>query len=142
LRIPSRKGDKAYFATLQEELGHCENVTGSVTNPLTGSVLIYYIGSCEAIKEFAQSRKMFIFAEKKRLQDIMGATLTSYRYLDTRLKKLTRGEVDLPMAAFAALAGAGVYRMAQGKVTAPAWHTAFWYALNIFLKARANRGLE
>ncbi len=49
---------------------------------------------------------------------------------------MTGGGLYLPGATFVALVGAGVYKIAQGKFAAPAWYMAFWYALNIFLRAR------
>jgi hypothetical protein len=136
IRIPSRKGDKSFFTTLQEQLDQCEQVTGSKVNHLTGSVLIFYTGNFTAIAEYAVRRNIFSLSKTRRNATIMGATVTTYKNLDNRLKKLSGGELDLPIAAFLALAGAGVYKIAQGKFAAPAWYTAFWYALNIFLKAR------
>jgi hypothetical protein len=136
IRIPSRKGDKSFFKALQEQLALCDQVTGSEVNPLTGGVLIYYAGDFKEIADYAEKRNIFRLSGTKRNATIMSATVTTYKSLDNRLKKLTGGELDLPIAAFLALAGAGVYKIAQGKFAAPAWYTAFWYALNIFLKAR------
>ena len=136
IRIPSKKGDKSFFAVLQEQLVHCEQVTGSEVNSLTGGVLIFYAGDFKAIADYAKRRSIFRLSEIRRNPGIMSTTVTTYKSLDDRLKKLSGGELDLPSAAFLALAGAGVYKIAQGKFAAPAWYTAFWYALNIFLKAR------
>jgi hypothetical protein len=136
IRIPSRKGDKTFFTSLQEQLGQFEQVTGSKVNHLTGSVLIFYTGNFTAIAEFAESRNIFSLMKTRRKPTIMGATVATYKNLDNKLKKLSGGELDLPIAAFLALLGSGVYNIARGRFVVPHWYNAFWYALNIFLKAR------
>jgi hypothetical protein len=55
--------------------------------------------------------------------------------LDKRIKDLTGGSHNIGALAFLALAGVGVYQIARGNFTAPAWYTAFWYAMNIFFKS-------
>jgi hypothetical protein len=136
IRIPSKKGDKSFFAALREHLERCEQITQAEVNPLTGGVLIFHEGDFDAIAQYAERLNIFTMSEMRRNPTVMSATVATYRRLDSRLKRLSGGELDLPITAFLALAGVGVYKIAQGKFAAPAWYTAFWYALNIFLKAR------
>jgi len=139
IRIPSRKGDEVFFTFLQERLHRCEQVTESVINPLTGGVLIFYTGDFSAIAEYAKKQHIFRMADTKHNPNTLThVTMDTYKNLDAQMKKLTGGELDLPGATFIALAGAGIYKIAQGNFTAPAWYTAFWYALNIFLKAKGK----
>ena len=44
--------------------------------------------------------------------------------------------MDLGTASFGALLIMGIYQISRGNFMAPAWYTAFWYALNIFLKSK------
>ncbi len=146
IRIPSRKGDRAFFKALEEQLSQCRQITGSEVNPLTGSVLIFHAGDLAAIADFAERRNIFrLEGTKNNPTSLMSATLSTYRNLDDRLKKLSGGEFDVPAAACVGLSGVGIYKIVRGTLAAPSWHTAFWYALNIFLwrlefKRISNRG--
>jgi hypothetical protein len=143
LRIPSRKGDGAFFASLKEWLHRCEQVTGVAVNAGTGGVLIFYTGDFSAVTTYAETQGIFRLASKKQNPDTLtNVTMTTYKNLDARLKSLTGGEIDLPGAAYLALVGAGIYKIAKGNFTAPAWYTAFWYAMNIFLKTTAKSSSE
>lgn len=135
IRIPSKKGDSAYFASIQERLRQYEHVSKTVINPFTGSVLIYYTGDFSAIAEQMKKDKVFTLAKNRNNPgSLMDTTVNTYRNVDLRVRKLTNGELNLPEATCLALVGSGVYSMARRGFTAPSWHTAFWYALWIFLK--------
>ncbi len=143
IRIPSRKGDGFYFSALRERLHRCEQVTGVETNYRTGSALIFYTGDFAAIAGYAEKEGIFSLAGKKHNPDsLTHVTVSTYKRLDSQVKRLTGGEIDLPGATWLALAGAGIYKIARGNFAAPAWYTAFWYALNIFLKAKGKSVLE
>lgn len=139
LRIPSRKGDGVFFASVREQLCHCEQVSGVETNPRTGSVLVFYTGDFTRIAGYAEKQGIFrLTATKHNPDSLTHVTVTTYKNLDSRVRQLTGGELDLPAATYLALVGAGIYKIARGNFAAPAWYTAFWYALNIFLKARGK----
>lgn len=140
IRIPAGKGNKAFFAYVEEQLARCPVVTAAQANPVTGSVLISHSGEMRGIAEFAGKNKLFrLIPDKKNPGSVAHATITTYKSLDTQIKRLSGGELDLPHTAFLILVGAGIYQISRGKFGAPAWYTAFWYALNIFLKAQAKK---
>lgn len=140
IRIPAGKGNKAFFAYLQEQLGRCRLVTAAAANPVTGSVLISHSGDVRAIAEYAEKNNLFRFVPgEKNPGGVAHATVATYKTLDAQIRKLSGGELDLPHTAFLTLVGAGIYQISRGKFGAPAWYTAFWYALNIFLKAQAKK---
>lgn len=56
-----------------------------------------------------------------------------------RVEKATGGTMGISEVAFLALFGAGVMQIGRGNFTAIPWYTAFWYALNIFLKSDAQK---
>jgi len=139
LRIPSRKGDSIFFSGLRERLHRCDQVTGVETNHLTGSALIFYAGDFAAVAGYAEKEGIFrLEAKKHNPNSLTHVTVDTYKRLDSQVKRLTGGEIDVPSAAWVALAGAGIYQIARGNFAAPAWYTAFWYALNIFLKAKGK----
>ncbi|HET6421436.1 MAG TPA: hypothetical protein VFG19_14870 [Geobacteraceae bacterium] len=143
IRIPSRKRDETFFSVLRERLSRCGQVTGVETNHLTGSALIFYSGDFASIARYAEKEGIFRLADKKHNPNsLTHATVDTYKRLDSQVKRLTGGEIDLPGATWLALVGAGVYQIARGNFTAPAWYTAFWYGLNIFLKAKGKSSSE
>lgn len=142
IRISGRKGDGDYFAAVREKLLKCGGVRDVTVNPAIGSVLILHEGEFAAIARYGQEAGLFSVtgedAGRKAAPLYVQATLGAYRAVDERLKRLTGGEIGLAGASFLALAGTGIYQIARGKLGAPAWYTAFWYALNIFLKTRSR----
>ncbi len=142
IRIRSRKGDGFYFSALRERLNRCAQVSAVETNYRTGSVLIFYSGDFTAIAGYAEKEGIFRLAGKKHNPNALThATVAAYRMLDSRVKRLTGGEIDLPGAAFLALVSGGVYQMVKKKYVSANIYTPFWYALNIFLAAR-RKGKE
>lgn len=144
IRISGKKGNCGYFTALREELLKCGGVREVTVNPMIGSVLIIHEGEFAPIARYGQEAGLFSITGDehggKALPRYVQATLGTYRVVDERLKRLTGGEIDLAGASFLALAGMGIYQIARGRFGAPAWYTAFWYALNIFLKTRRRAG--
>lgn len=140
VKIATEKSDAAFFTYVQERLAQCRLVSAVEVNPLTGSVLIFHTGELGAIAEYAEKNKLFrLVPYRKNSGSVAHATITTYKTVDAQIKKLSGGELDLAHTAFLTLAGAGIYQISRGKIGAPTWYTAFWYALNIFLKAQANK---
>lgn len=139
VRVPERRGNAAFFARAREVLAACPGIEEVTINAATGSILLRHRADLPDIAAFAAERGIFLLAEagrKKRqfYQTVVGA----YRTADERISRLSGGEIDLPGAATLSLAAAGLYQISKGRFGAPAWYTAFWYALNIFLKAKAR----
>ncbi len=135
-KIPSKRGNARFLTNIRDVLAKNAQVAGVEINPVTGSVLVTYKADIDSIIKLAESNKLFKLA--KRRPRISNNLVESFRSLDNTLKSATDGELDLPTASFLTLAGVGIYEIARGNFTAPAWYTAFWYALNIFLKARPD----
>lgn len=129
---------------MREELRKCGGVREVTVNPSTGSVLIVHEGEFAAIARRGEETGLFSITGGESRGNTppryVQATVGAYRAVDERLKGLTGGEIDLAGASFLALAGTGIYQIARGRFGAPAWYTAFWYALNIFLKTRNRAG--
>jgi hypothetical protein len=51
--------------------------------------------------------------------------------LDRSLRAVTGGKVDIPSAVFLALLCSGLYQLMRGRISAPPWYTAFWYAFGL-----------
>ena len=136
LKVPSRKGDKAYFSSLKEFFSGFEGVSVVQANALTGSVLLLHSGELKSVAEFAEEKALFKLRRlKPAAKSLSRDVANAFSDFDGRVKRLTSNELDVPGIAFVTLLGFGIYEIARGNYAAPAWYTVFWYALNIFLKA-------
>ncbi len=146
IKVPSKKGDGAYFHSLKERLTQCGGVEGLSVNPVTGSVLVLHAAGVDAIREYAEAQGLFRLSGNSPLPVSGAATPLSqrvalnYESFDRRLRSMTGGEIDIPGMAFVVLLGLGIYQIGRGNFAAPAWYTAWWYALNIFLKGLPGGG--
>lgn len=142
VRIPARKGDPTYFATLAQAFSEFPGIRRVEVNPETGSALFLHSAEPDAILACAEGKELFRIVESaNRPVHVSVGVKEKYRELDERVQRYTGGEWDVPAIAFFSLLGAGAYQIARGNFAAPAWYTAFWYALNIFLKAQdGNNG--
>lgn len=141
LKVSARKGDRDFFTAVEHRLAGCAGVEKVAANPLTGSILVIHGGDVGAIAGFAAASGLFRVAFPDN-DSLAGKTISLFREMDSGLRRSTGGALNLADASFVALVGTGVYQIARGKFAAPAWYTAFWYALNIFLKAHGNEKKE
>jgi hypothetical protein len=137
VKIPSKKGDTAYFSELKKLLAHCKGVKEYETNPVTGSVLFVREVDIKAVMEFAEGNHLFKFGVGDSPSFSYEIT-ENFKNLNKQLKGLTGGEMDIPGLAFLTLLGFGIYQISKGNFTAIPWYAAFWYALSIFLKSQTS----
>ena len=64
---------------------------------------------------------------------------TPFGSVSRRIRAFTGNAADLSGLAVLALLTVGVYQIARGNFGAPAWYTAFWYALGIFNKSDGGK---
>jgi len=141
IRVPSKKGNETYFASVKEALSSCVGVEGVEVAPFTGSILVRCHGPTEGVIEWAQAQGLFVVREEKSIKVTAFHDAVAGRFgaLDERIKAATGEGFDLPGLAFLALMGAGIYQIARGNFAAPAWYTAFWYALGLFGKSSGKK---
>jgi hypothetical protein len=148
LRIPERKRDAAFFLAVGERLAGLEGIEQLRVNPMTGGVLIAHSLPPEAISRFAEENGLFSLEANsqpaprptarggpRRSLTAIGRLFSRY---DGRLRRLTGDQLDIPSLAVLGLGLAGLVQLVRGNVAGLSWYTAFWYALNIFLKAQPN----
>ena len=80
--------------------------------------------------------------KKIRVTSFHDSVSGQFAALNDRVREVTGEGFDLPGLALLALVVSGVYQIARGNFTAPAWYTAFWYALGLFGKSSAGSGKE
>jgi len=143
VRVPSRRGDPAYFASAEETLRSLDGVERVEADPLTGGILILHHADPQGIADYAAQKGLFLAKEEEAkkssgtvVHDVLGAPFGA---LSKRIKGFTGSAADLSGLAVLALLGVGVYQIARGNFGAPAWYTAFWYALGIFNKSDGGK---
>ena len=144
ISIPSMKGHGAYFESVKKAFADVPFFERIGVNTLTGSVL--FMGekiTLEAISEEASSRGLFqlhVIKKDGGPAGLQQRVSDSFKNMDRAFTQFTGGELDIAGLAFLALVIAGIYEIGRGNFAAPAWYTAFWYALNIFLKSSKDTG--
>jgi Heavy metal associated domain 2 len=143
LKVPSMKGKASYFSTLKEYFTHFEGVKHVDTNVLTGSLVLIHSSDLRSIVAFAEDHSLFKLNKVNSSVPALSRNIVkTFSDFDKGVKRFTGNELDVPGVAFLTLAGFGVYEIARGNFAAPAWYTAFWYSLNIFLKSLPKTGKE
>lgn len=141
LKIPSKKGDLLYFKNLKDQLLRFNGIERLEVNPVSGSILIH-TSDLEKIAEYARDKNIFALKNNRpRFTNIYFTVSKIFKDTDRKVRGITGGDMDIAGLAFISLLGLGIYQISRGNFAAPAWYTAFWYALNIFLKS-GNKGAE
>ena len=141
IRIPSRKGDEAYFREVEELLLKGGIVKDLDVNARTGSVLMK--GSrtdLENILSVAEKNALFILENPApKVEPLSKKIATPVRDLGRSIDRISGGEIDLAGVVFLGLIGWGITQLARGNFVAPPWYVAFWYALGIFTKTLVDK---
>ncbi|MGC8659764.1 MAG: HMA2 domain-containing protein [Desulfomonilaceae bacterium] len=143
IKVPSMRGDKAFFVSIQEKFSKPSAGQTIVVNPDTASVLFLGHFTAKHVAEMAQKAKLFkLKTTTRRPETLLGGVKDMFRTVDKRLLKVTGGEMDIPSLVFLGLISHGIYQFARGNFTGPPWYTAFWYALGLFSKTSLMTELE
>lgn len=139
IKVPSRRGDVAYFSALQEKLSECPGVKEVTASPQTASALVLH--DCGTPQVFAYAKKNELFVRREQAppqKTLFDSVALAFRGYNRNLKDFTDGRVDIPSLVFLSLVVSGIYQIAKGNVVVPAWYTAFYYALGVFTRAQVD----
>ncbi len=139
INVPSRRKDSDYFHALEERLIKCPGVESVLVNPQTGSVLLVHDSDIGTIAKFASKEGLFHLRPSSRpRKSLLARVGDTFQGYNKQLKGMTGGEFDIPSLVFLSLVISGIFQIMKGNVGAPAWYTAFYYALGIFTKTAAD----
>lgn len=140
LRIPSQRGQVPFFDKAAQQLAQCPGVERIEANPLTASILVVPGISTAELANYAESKRLFQFAEPESLSPPVTEMLAvSFRGLNQELRRLSGGMVDIGTLAFAALVTGAIIQWQKGHILGPT-STLFWYAAGLLLMTtRAGR---
>ena len=139
VRVPERKGDTDYFSFLKGHLVKLKGIETCELNPTTGSIVFVLAEDWEDVAEFASRNGLFkLESSPPSPPGLTRRVHRSFGELNDRVTSLTGGNLNLGEIAFLSLMSIGIYQVSLGEFLAPAWYTAFWYAMNIHLKSAAS----
>jgi hypothetical protein len=139
VRVPSMKGKTWYFEKLNKSLSSRGDVREVWINPATGSALIIHDTGLESLIEHGKASGLYdLNAPKPSPKTLYDEVAGVFGGWNRDLKRMSGGHIDIPSLVFLGLVVSGVYQIMRGRVTAPAWYTAFWYALGVFSKGQVQ----
>lgn len=115
LRVPERRGDEAFFASVERAFSGAPGVRAVRVDPRTASVLVRHEGDLERLAEHAARARLFAWRPEPS-GDVLVELREHLRAADASLHARTAGRWSLDALAFYALLGAGAYQIAQGVV--------------------------
>ncbi|MFO8085392.1 MAG: hypothetical protein R6U27_13855 [Desulfobacterales bacterium] len=138
-KISAHRNDHQFFLSIQEKFRKA-GYAQTVVNPLTGSIIIESKDlSVDEITLFGRKKRLFAIEiiEKKQSDSeaLLQKVTTPLSGINADLKKISGGDIDLPIAIFILLLAFGVIEILRGNFKMPPWYTAFWYAFGVFSKA-------
>lgn len=139
IKVPAKRGDETYFASLRDNFEGCEGIETVDVNPVTGSILFTHTADFKIIKEYVAAKNIFTLKMNSSPPLLNSRIKARFNTFDNQVKTVTGREVDIPGIAFLTLLGFGISQVAAGKAQAIPWHAAFWYALNVFLMKKPAR---
>lgn len=139
-QIASQQRNESYFAAVESKLAELPAVSRLKGNPLTGSILVIHEGDPSEIAQFAQQNGLFRVVDQETAPAPLAVMIAeSAGQWDGRLRRATRGRLDLTSLAFLGFAAAGVIRLARGAVW-PAGVSLLWYASELLSRSKGTGG--
>ncbi len=139
--MPSRRGDAEYFRTAVEGLSQSLPNLRLNANAATGSILFEGdVPEPDEVADRGRTIGLFELAGAAEAVPLMARMVPPVRRADGALRELSGGTVDLPGAVFLALVAGGAYQILRGRLHAPPWYTAFWYAFGLLTMFVLNKG--
>jgi hypothetical protein len=132
LRIDEKRGDEAYFTTVESALRDYPGISSVETNSRTASVLVHHTENDPSPWQRAEEQGLFRVAEKEAEMPKM-ATAISATPNPARKPRAPKPEAARTNRAywrpliFLAWAGMGIAQAIEGNIAIPAT-AAFWYA--------------
>jgi hypothetical protein len=124
-RIPERKGDQEYFQALRAVFERCPSVQSVEARAATGSILLLHSGTLEHMVRDEGIGRLLTFAPSQE-PEVLRCPPPRGRAPDRQ-----RNQVNWSGMAALSLVGVSIVQVLRGNLTAPAWHTALWYAYNL-----------
>ena len=143
VKIPGKKGDKAYFASVEALFRDHPEIESVDANPRTGSVLFATPMDVTALADIADEHGLFSLVAVPPERITLATSFSeAFRNGNKRLLRFTGGELDVASVVFLFMVVSGIYQVMRGNVTVPAWYAAFYYAHHFFDKIHHDESVS
>ena len=130
IRIPEKRGDEAYFATVKEGLANCPGVLEVEINPATAGVLVHHAADAGHFLRSAAEQELFRLTEDSFPARISAdPPVPANAGTADKSPPALRINLSLRRLIFLGLIGTGITQAIEGNIAVPAV-AAFWYALS------------
>jgi hypothetical protein len=132
VKIDEKRGDDAYFATLEKELAECPGVVTVTTDPRTGTALIRHTTEDLGLWNYVAEHELFQLGKNETATptpprpSIVGGT----RIAEHKPYAKSGNGPNMRLLIFLGMMGLGVVQAIEGNIAIPAI-AAFWYAFSI-----------
>jgi hypothetical protein len=130
LRVPDMRRRDEYFERMRQRLADLPGLRRLTTNTRTGSVLIEYSGTLEALEELGPRLGLFQLQNRPHPHSLSEWLYTITTRPDDLLKRVTDGRVDSAGLTAVALAGMGLLQITRGHALPAGW-TLLWNGINL-----------
>ncbi|HET6465502.1 MAG TPA: hypothetical protein VFH55_07840 [Nitrospiria bacterium] len=139
IKLPSRKGDYAFFSTLKGKLPELLETPGIQRiemNAATGSILVIHQLDVKAsdyslISQYLEQKGFFkLGANNTSGVPVSQNIARTFQGINRQITDFTSGEIDLQSLALIGLLGLGLFQISRGQFMIPAI-SAFWYAATL-----------
>lgn len=130
VKIPEKRGDAGYFKEVEDRLRTWDSVDRVETNPLTGSILVFFSDLAELFAEHEAGNDLFSIDYDELANeavDLASRAVEAFERADKTVHHWTGGTANLRTAIFASLLIGGLYQVLRGNIAAPG-ATLLWYA--------------
>ncbi len=147
IKIPSKKGNTAYFLSLKDQLSQFSKLPGVQkieVNPLTGSILVRHTLDMKnldinTIAQYTEINGLFMLKLPAAGQTPASLKLgETFSHMNTKIKSFTGGEIDVSTLAILGFLGVAIFQMRRGHVMIPAI-TALWYAATLLKEQQETK---
>lgn len=139
IKIPDRKGDSTYFASLKEKLAGLSELPGIQrveANPMTGSILVLHTLDLQAtdlemVAQYSEFNNLFCLRLSPPQQaSAPGRPVQALQETNRKVGTLTGSEIDGEILAILGLLGIAVVQLKRGNIMIPAV-SALWYVYSL-----------
>lgn len=139
VKLPSKKGSVAFFSAVEDKLREHPDVKRVDVNAMTATALIVHDAGPDVLEKYVREQQLFrIVSPTPTPRSLFSQVSAVFAGWNRKLREVSEGQLDIPSVVFLALLSSAVYQIMRGRISAPAWYTALWYALGIFSKGQAE----
>lgn len=142
LKVPSQRGNAAFFAAVKKQLAAFKDFQRLETNPGTGSILLVDKDlDIPGLAAYAKKQRLFALQNQQvPTVHVAQKVMDPIERVNGWIQRSTHGDLDLSATLFLSLLTFGMIEIVRGNLKTPPWYTAFWYAFGILTKSVIDHG--